>query len=110
MPDKNAVLIMENTDTTPRLKIEYIETGSIPEELNGESGFHVYHVRMLTQLMLIQLQKESEDYKLSEKEIENSSGGLDLGGIVGSLFGGGDDKDSGGGLDLGGILSGLFKK
>ncbi|MBQ6895416.1 MAG: HD domain-containing protein [Clostridia bacterium] len=73
MPDKNAVLIMENTDTTPRLKIEYIETGSIPEELNGESGFHVYHVRMLTQLMLIQLQKESEDYKLSQKEIENIS-------------------------------------
>jgi UDP-glucose 4-epimerase len=64
---------MENTDTTPRLKIEYIDNSSIPEELNGESGFHVYHVRMLTQLMLIQLQKESEDYKLSEKEIENIS-------------------------------------
>ena len=73
MPDKNAVLIMENTDATPRLKIEYIENSSIPEELNGESGFHVYHVRMLTQLMLIQLQKESEDYKLSQKEIENIS-------------------------------------
>ena len=48
--------------------------------------------------------------KQAEKETENASGGLDLGGIVGSLFGGGDDKDSGGGLDLGGILTGLFKK
>ena len=34
-----------------------------------------------------------------------SSGGLDLSGIVGSLFGGGDN-DGGG---LGSILSGLFK-
>ena len=36
----------------------------------------------------------------------NASGGFDLSGIVGSLFGGGDGKDSGG---LGSILSGLFK-
>ncbi len=37
-----------------------------------------------------------------------SGSGLDLAGIVGSLFGGGDDNNSGGGL--GSLLSGLFKK
>jgi len=73
MPEKNAVLIMENTDEIPRLKIEYIESTKIPQELNGESGFHVYHVRMLTWLILMQLQKESVDYPLSEKDIENIS-------------------------------------
>ncbi|MBQ8207535.1 MAG: HD domain-containing protein [Clostridia bacterium] len=67
--EKNPVLVMETSDGENLLKIEYISGDAIPESLNGESGFHVYHVRMLTELLLRQLCKVSDDFDLSEEEI-----------------------------------------
>ena len=70
MYEKNPVLVMENISGNPQIKIEYISKDTIPESLNGESGYHVYHVRMLTELILNQLVKDSDDYNLTAEDIE----------------------------------------
>lgn len=70
MCEKNPVLVMENISGNPQIKIEYISKDTIPESLNGESGYHVYHVRMLTELILNQLVKDSDDYNLTAEDIE----------------------------------------
>lgn len=69
MSDKRAVLRWEITDEKDSVKLEYIDDDSIPEALNGESGFHIYHVRMLTELILKQLKKQG-DCSLSDEDIE----------------------------------------
>ena len=66
--EKNPVLVLFETDGVYNLKTEYISDDSIPEILNGESGFHIYHVRMLTELILRQL-KKNEVHKINEDEI-----------------------------------------
>lgn len=72
MPNKSAVLKWEKTDDKQSLKIELIDENSIPETLNGESGFHIYHVRMLTELILEQLKRQG-DCDLSDNDIEAMS-------------------------------------
>ncbi len=67
------VLRMENVSSVPKIKIEYISIDNIPAELNGESGHHVYHVRMLTELILRCLKKEYPEYALEEEQIEAMS-------------------------------------
>lgn len=69
METSNPVLVMESIDEINSFKIEYISNENIPETLNGESGFHVYHVRMLTELILKQLKKVSSDFTMSDDEI-----------------------------------------
>lgn len=65
---KHAVLVMDRNESINKLHIEYIQEGRIPKYLNGESGFHVYHVRMLTEMIL---RKFSEKELLfSEEEIQ----------------------------------------
>lgn len=66
---KNPILIMDLEDSRNRLHIEYISEEAIPQNINGESGFHIYHVRMLTELILRQLVEESSQYNFSEDEI-----------------------------------------
>ena len=73
MSNSNPVLVMDCADNVNLLKIEYISNDNIPETLNGESGFHVYHVRMLTELILKQLAKVSDNYKLTDEEITDIS-------------------------------------
>lgn len=53
-----------------RNTICFMEIGeqNIPEFINGERGFHVYHVRMLTELLLRHL-VEGGQVKLQEEEI-----------------------------------------
>ncbi len=63
------VLVMECVDGVNILKTEYISNENIPETLNGESGFHIYHVRMLTELILRQLLKNNNDFGYTEDEI-----------------------------------------
>ena len=70
MNEKNAVLVMENALEDAHIKIEYIASDIIPESLNGESGYHVYHVRMLTELMLTELAKDGDDYPLTKEDID----------------------------------------
>ena len=52
---KSALLVLVESDGVYSLKTEYISKDNIPETLNGESGFHIYHVRILTELILKQL-------------------------------------------------------
>ena len=69
MANKNAVLHWQNNNEQNTVELKWIDESSIPEELNGESGFHIYHVRMLTELILKQLQKQG-DCLLSGEEVE----------------------------------------
>ena len=69
MPTKNAVLQWETVDDEQNVTLEWIDDSSIPDMLNGESGFHVYHVRMLTELILTQLKKQG-DCTLTDEDIE----------------------------------------
>lgn len=82
------------------------EAVATAETLSAESGISAKNITgilaaaapLLMSLMGKQAEKDAKD---------KDDGGLNLTSIVGSLFGGGDEKDSGGGL--GSILSGLFK-
>jgi len=70
MANTNPVLVMQESDEHKILKIEYLSDTDIPDTLNGESGFHVYHVRMLTQLILTDLKKRTDAYALTDENIE----------------------------------------
>lgn len=66
------ILVFDPTEDVNFVRLVTIEEENIPAELNGESGFHIYHVRMLTELMLRYLQ-QTERYALSDQEIEDIS-------------------------------------
>lgn len=63
------LLIVDSHEGFNQIKIEYITKEDIPEILNGESGFHIFHVRMLTELILRQVQSQSDKYALDEDTI-----------------------------------------
>lgn len=69
MMGQNAVLKWENNGDKQSVKLLFIEENKIPETLNGESGFHIYHVRMLTELILKELKKQG-GVSLDDSEIE----------------------------------------
>lgn len=69
MKDANSILILNPEGDISSAEIVTVHEASIPEQLNGESGFHIYHVRMLTELILQQL-KETEGCSLTDEEIE----------------------------------------
>ena len=58
MANENTILVLDGEGDIQRLKLETVSENNIPETLNGESGFHIYHVRMLTELILTQLKKQ----------------------------------------------------
>ena len=68
MKDANSILILNPEGDISSAEIVTVREASIPEQLNGESGFHIYHVRMLTELILQQL-KETEGCSLTNEEI-----------------------------------------
>ena len=65
----NDVLVFNPEEHTNFIRVVTIDEENIPEQLNGESGFHVYHVRMLTELILRRLQKTGK-CDLSDQDIE----------------------------------------
>ena len=69
MKEGNSVLVFDSQENGNFVQLITVDHKSIPEELNGEKGFHIYHVRMLTELILNQL-AEMDGYTLSEEEIE----------------------------------------
>ena len=69
MNQGNPVLVMDMSGDVFTLKIEYITDNAIPETLNGESGFHVYRVRMMTELLLRQLVEDGTVHELGEEHI-----------------------------------------
>ena len=54
MQDKNNILIFDSIEDVNTLNLVSLDENSIPNELNGESGFHIYHVCILTKLILKQ--------------------------------------------------------
>ena len=69
---ENSVLVYEENGEQTSLRIVTMSENTIPEMLNGESGFHIFHVRMLTGLILKQL-SETEGFDISDQDIENIS-------------------------------------
>ena len=55
MQGENTVLVLDQNENNNTLRLLTVSEKSIPDELNGESGFHIFHVRMLTELILKQL-------------------------------------------------------
>ena len=70
MPGENTVLVLDRDGDVQRLKLAAVSENNIPETLNGESGFHIYHVRMLTELILNQLKKQG-DCSLSDEDVQS---------------------------------------
>lgn len=70
MPSENAVLVWESEREDKRVTLRFVDETNIPETLNGESGFHIYHVRMLTELILAQLKKQGA-CDLSDDDVKN---------------------------------------
>lgn len=73
MPSVNSVLIFDTKNEETYLRTEDIKSDEIPETLNGESGFHAYHVRLLTELILREIANVTDKYPLSEDDIRNMS-------------------------------------
>jgi len=69
MASENSVLVLRTEEDVKTLEMQSVSDSTIPEILNGESGFHIYHVRMLTELILRRLQEE-QLYSLSDEDIE----------------------------------------
>lgn len=69
MVSSNTVLVLHMENGVQIPIVENITDNTIPEILNGESGFHIYHVRMLTELILRRLREENI-YLLSDEDIE----------------------------------------
>ena len=68
MPDKSAVLALTQDGENKSVKILMFDETDLPETLNGESGFHIYHVRMLTELILNELKNQGL-YSLSDYDV-----------------------------------------
>lgn len=71
MENKNPILVYDASSENAIFKIEYVENDKIPETLNGESGFHIYHVRMLTELILRQYAEKFPSESLTEEDISS---------------------------------------
>ena len=70
MASINPLLIMNTETENNFLEIVDISSDNIPDNLNGEMGFHIYHVRMLTELMLRELVNITDRYSLTEDDIK----------------------------------------
>ena len=66
------ILVLDTTEESSSLKIEYINESSI-HEINGESVSHIYHVRMITEYLLRELAAGENEYKASISEEDISA-------------------------------------
>ena len=67
------LLVLDLQEPVSKVRICTIGESEIPEYLNSERGVHVYHVRVLTELILRQLAQNGQRYDLSEREIREIS-------------------------------------
>lgn len=67
---ENPILVLDTANGLNELKIEYLTDDIAEKELNGESSYHIYHVRMLTEFLLRELCSYKRRLSLSEKEIK----------------------------------------
>ena len=69
MKNRNPVLVLDMENEVSKVRIETFEDAAIPENLNGESGFHIYHVSVLTKLILLQA-KAQDVCTFTDEEID----------------------------------------
>lgn len=65
----NYLLVMDSNDPLHKLKLEFFDEISVPAKLNGEAGAHIYHVRVLTEIILRKLAEKGDAAGLSEEEM-----------------------------------------
>jgi len=63
------ILLYDSDNNLHKLKIHYVSNDAISDTMNGESGYHIYHVSMITELLLRELSVQRPDLSLSEEEI-----------------------------------------
>ena len=64
------ILVLDTEKQPHELKIQYVSAGSIGQVMNGESGYHIYHVQMLTEHLLRELSDTKPELALSEEDIK----------------------------------------
>lgn len=69
MEQTKPLLVIEEIDGVEKIVARTLRAEDIEAEYNGESGFHLYHVCMLTELLLRQLQKDHPECGLTEESI-----------------------------------------
>ncbi len=65
-----SILVFDRTDELDELKIKYVAEDVSDGEINGESAYHIYHVRLLTELILREMCLDEARYSFSEEEID----------------------------------------
>ena len=70
MTNENSLMMLAYHDGERRFYLERMAGENVPQTLNAESGFHIYHVRMLTELILRELAARNPEYALSEEDIQ----------------------------------------
>ncbi len=56
-------------DNINKIRIKYVSDEDISGVMNGESGFHIFHVRMITEFLLRELSTFKPEYALGENDI-----------------------------------------
>lgn len=63
------ILAFYTKNDSNELKIEYLADDIAERELNGESIYHIYHVRMLTEFLLRELCTCKPELSMPEEDI-----------------------------------------
>ena len=63
------ILEFYTEDEINRIRIRYVSDEDISGVMNGESGFHIFHVRMITEFLLRELSTFKPEYALGENDI-----------------------------------------
>ncbi len=63
------ILIWDTSENSNELKIEYLAEDAEERVLNGESIYHIYHVRMITEVLLRELSAYKPELSLGEEDI-----------------------------------------
>ena len=65
-----SILLYYHENGLNKLKVFEITDDVIDDILNGESGYHIFHIKIITNLLLRELaQKPDTDYSFSEEDI-----------------------------------------
>lgn len=72
MPSEQIILYILEKDLH-KLKSHDVSDYILNGTFNSESGYHIYHVKMITELLLRELKLSDSNLPLSEKDIVNIS-------------------------------------
>ena len=63
------ILVYCSENEQSKLKIQYVSNEEMGTTLNGESGYHIFHVRMITEFLLRELSTYKPETSLSDEDI-----------------------------------------